>query len=230
MGKLLAVFAHPDDESCMMGGTIAKYVNLGHVIYLATATRGESGTSKEYQNRAVLAKIREGELKKAAKILGIRRTFILGLPDENMGWINQQKAINKVKKLMIILKPDVVVTLDRDGITGHPDHMITSKIVTEAFNKWGNDMNKIKKLYYITFCTEILGSKKVETKKREATLVENVKDFMDKKMKAIQAHKSQQEVSRECWNGEAKKELEKEYFKLAYPISKKEKSLFDKVN
>src|SRR5512140_3835772 len=83
---LLAVLAHPDDESFGMGGTLALYASQGADVYLVCATRGEVGTvDEEYlQGYASTAELREAELRCAASHLGLKQVFFLGYRDSGM--------------------------------------------------------------------------------------------------------------------------------------------------
>src|SRR5512138_241204 len=89
--KLMAVLAHPDDESLGVGGTLAKYASEGVDVFLVTATRGDGGRfrghradDREHPGRAALAQIREIELREAAKILGIREVSLLDYHDQSL--------------------------------------------------------------------------------------------------------------------------------------------------
>ena len=82
--KLLAVLAHPDDESLGFGGTLAKYAAEGIETYLVTATRGERGrfgSLGEGGDPVEVGRVREAELRAAAAVLGIREVSVLGFPD-----------------------------------------------------------------------------------------------------------------------------------------------------
>jgi LmbE family N-acetylglucosaminyl deacetylase len=83
---ILAVLAHPDDESFGLGGTLALYAQKGYDTYLVCATRGEAGTvDASYLNGFKdTAELRTGELLRAAKILGLRDVFFLGYRDSGM--------------------------------------------------------------------------------------------------------------------------------------------------
>ena len=84
--RLMCILAHPDDESLGFGGTLAHYANAGIATYLITATRGERGWLGEpaaYPGAETLGRMREGELRAAAAILGlIERDLFTGIPDE----------------------------------------------------------------------------------------------------------------------------------------------------
>lgn len=82
--RLLAIFAHPDDESFFCAGTLAKYAALGHEVYLICATRGEQGRIRHpaldaslYPKGEALGKLREKELEAACTTLGLRPPIFL---------------------------------------------------------------------------------------------------------------------------------------------------------
>src|SRR5690349_3088459 len=89
--RLMAVLAHPDDESFGMGGTLAKYASEGIEVYLLTATRGEAGRFRgrrqddpEHPGRSALAALREQELRAAAAVLGLRGVTLLDYADQHL--------------------------------------------------------------------------------------------------------------------------------------------------
>src|SRR5260370_30329921 len=78
--KLMAVLAHPDDESLGVGGILAKYAAEGIETSLVTATRGERGwfgDEQAYPGLEALGQIREAELRAAAEVLVIRSVNFL---------------------------------------------------------------------------------------------------------------------------------------------------------
>lgn len=170
--RLLAILAHPDDETFGIGGTLAKYSREGVDVHVAIATDGAAGSViKKYENdRDKLVQIRKKELDKAVKILGVklhklgyRDSGYIGDPagEDPKAFINiaETKAIEKIVKLIRKIKPDVVVTHDETGGYLHPDHIQCWKIVTPAFRAAG-DKKKFKnagkpflpsKLFYTVF-------------------------------------------------------------------------------
>jgi LmbE family N-acetylglucosaminyl deacetylase len=151
---LLAVFAHPDDESTV-SAVLAKYAAAGVKVYLATATDGRLGFNEFAGIPAgdSLAAARVKELQCAADQLGINPPIMFGLYDQlkmNEGlqaYLGQLKEMRtRVTKLFEELQPDAVITWGPSGWTGHPDHRLVSDIVTEVFQsrKW----QRPAQLYY----------------------------------------------------------------------------------
>jgi mycothiol S-conjugate amidase len=175
---LLAVLAHPDDESFGLGGTLALYARKGYYTYLICATRGEAGTLDEEHLKGFkdTAELRTDELNRAAKILGLKRVFFLDYRDSGMPGTEENKHPNaqinhsvdevaaKVVKYIRELKPDVVITFDPIGGYKHPDHIHIHRATVLAFEK-ANDASfhpeagspfKPRALYFQVFSRRIL--------------------------------------------------------------------------
>ena len=133
--KLLAVLAHPDDESLGFGGTLARYATEGVDTYLVTATRGERGrfgSLGKGGDPAEVGRVREAELRAAAGVLGIREVSILNYPDGALDQVDAATAIRAVVSHIRRIQPAVVVTFGPEGAYGHPDHIAISQFTTAA--------------------------------------------------------------------------------------------------
>jgi LmbE family N-acetylglucosaminyl deacetylase len=133
--KLMCVFAHPDDESLGMGGTLAKYAAEGVEIALVTATRGErgwGGRREEYPGAQALGRIREAELRCAADVLGIKDLTFLGYMDGEVDKAASAEIVLSIAREIRRFKPQVVVTFGPDGAYGHPDHIAISQFTSAA--------------------------------------------------------------------------------------------------
>jgi LmbE family N-acetylglucosaminyl deacetylase len=133
--KLLAVLAHPDDESLGFGGTLARYAAEGVETYLVTATRGERGrfgSLGKGGDPLEVGHVREAELRAAAAVLGIRELALLNYPDGAVDQVEPATAIRAVVAHIRRIQPDVVVTFGPDGAYGHPDHIAISQFTTAA--------------------------------------------------------------------------------------------------
>src|SRR5688572_4463571 len=131
--RLLAIFAHPDDESLGAGSTLAKYAAEGVETYLICATKGERGwTGDEKTNPGLtqLGAMREKELLCAAEILGIRHVYFLDYLDGDLDQAPQQEAIHKIVAILREVRPHVVLSFGPDGIYGHPDHIAISQFAS----------------------------------------------------------------------------------------------------
>jgi len=146
---ILAVLAHPDDETFGLGGTLALYAQKGYDVYYVCATRGEVGAADEefMEGFKDTAEMRTAELMRASKILGIKDVFFLGYRDSGMPGTEDNKHPNaqvahsvdevagRVVKYIRELKPDIVLTFDPIGGYRHPDHIHIQRATTLAFEK-----------------------------------------------------------------------------------------------
>src|SRR5262249_17484674 len=133
--RLLAITAHPDDETLGFGGTLARYAREGVEVSLMTATRGERGRyrghpagSPEHPGPAALGAIREQELHAAADVLGIRQVRLLGYDDQRVDQTDVMSATATIAEGLRAIRPQVVVTFAADGAYGHPDHIAISQL------------------------------------------------------------------------------------------------------
>ena len=145
--SILAVLAHPDDESFGLGGTLALYARRGYQVYLACATRGEAGTVDDLRGYGNTAEMRTAELQCAAAHLGLQDVFFLGYRDSGMPGmeanLHPEAQINhsidevagRVVKYIRQLQPDVVLTFDPIGGYKHPDHIHIHQATVLAFDK-----------------------------------------------------------------------------------------------
>ncbi|MCK6585631.1 MAG: PIG-L family deacetylase [Candidatus Omnitrophica bacterium] len=145
--KVLAVLAHPDDESFGLGGTLALYARQGYETYYVCATRGEAGTVDEEHLKGFkdTAEMRTDELMRAARELGLKEVHFLGYRDSGMpgmeanqhpdAQINHpiEEVAGRVVKHIRAIKPDVVITFDPIGGYKHPDHIHIHKATVLAF-------------------------------------------------------------------------------------------------
>ena len=133
--KLLAVLAHPDDESLGFGGTLAKYAAEGVETCLVTATRGEAGRLGSFGKSGEpleVGRVREAELHAAGAVLGIREVSILGFPDGAVDQVPASIAISAIVSHIRQIQPAIIVTFGPDGGYGHPDHIAISQFTTAA--------------------------------------------------------------------------------------------------
>jgi N-acetyl-1-D-myo-inositol-2-amino-2-deoxy-alpha-D-glucopyranoside deacetylase len=150
---LLAVLAHPDDETFGMGGTLALYARRGVKVHLICATRGEVGeVDPEYKETIKSAAcLRTQELRCAAQTLGIEKVHFLNYRDSGMlgSEANRhpkalaaqpvEKIANEVAHLIRQIRPDVVLTFDPIGGYRHPDHIAMHKATVQAFELTADD-------------------------------------------------------------------------------------------
>lgn len=149
--RLLAVLAHPDDESFGIGGTLALYARRGVAVHLLCATRGEAGAAppESMQGYAELGALREAELRCAAEQLALRSVRFLdyrdsgmpGSPDNHhpaaLAAAPLDQVVERVTAALRRVRPQVVVTFDPFGGYGHPDHIAVHNATVRAFEAAG---------------------------------------------------------------------------------------------
>lgn len=170
--KLMGVLAHPDDESLATGGVLAKYAAEGVETYLLTATRGERGwwgRAEDNPGLTELGRIREAELRAAARALGLREVVLLDYIDGELDQADPIEAAVKIAAQLRRVRPDVVITFDPDGVYGHPDHIAISQLTMAAIvlaadathADGGRPPHRVSKLYYRTFTAAHLAAYQV---------------------------------------------------------------------
>lgn len=145
---LMAVFAHPDDESFGTGGTLARYGADPDVrVVLVCATRGEAGEISDHRLATPerLGEVREEELRCACRTLGVDALYLLDYRDSGMAgtpdnlepralaMADFEEAVGKIVAHIRRERPDVVVTFDETGGYGHPDHIAIHHHTKAAF-------------------------------------------------------------------------------------------------
>ena len=137
--RILAVFAHPDDETSAAGGTFVRYAREGVQVFVAVATRGELGTLGTgglVVAREELPAVREAELRSVLRLLGAEAPVFLGYRDQEVSQADFQELVEKVSLQMERLKPDRVITFGPTGISGHEDHKAMHRATLEAFHQY----------------------------------------------------------------------------------------------
>lgn len=132
--RLVAVFAHPDDESFGPGGTFARYADSGVEMVLVCGTRGEAGSighSKSY-GPELLARIRVAELEAAIEVLGFRDLHLLGYPDGGVAGVPRDEGVADVLRVLREVEPDVVIAFHPSGVSGHADHRTMTAFAAAA--------------------------------------------------------------------------------------------------
>lgn len=151
---LMAVHAHPDDESSSTGGILARYADEGVRTVVVTCTNGELGDApggikpgEDGHDEDEVARIRLGELERACETLGVAHLEVLGYHDSGMAdWDHRDRpdvfcnvsvddAALRLSALFEQYQPDVVVTYDESGGYDHPDHVHASRVTLAAVAK-----------------------------------------------------------------------------------------------
>jgi LmbE family N-acetylglucosaminyl deacetylase len=150
---LLAVHAHPDDETITMGGTLARYSAEGVRTVVVTCTLGDLGevNQADLAVEAGVAALRERELDAATRRLGVSRLVKLGYADSGMaGWPSNHlpgaffaapldQAAARLADVIRQERPQVVIGYDQTGGYGHPDHLKVHAVTVAAIEALGRD-------------------------------------------------------------------------------------------
>jgi len=148
---LLGCFAHPDDETWSMGGSLALLVPKGVHGAVWTATRGQAGEIADGSGatRESLAEVREGEELAAMAMLGVTDVEFGDFVDGRVGDADPAALVGAVRRALERVRPDVVVTMEPGGVTSHPDHMAVSAAVRVAFAAYARaSREREPRLYY----------------------------------------------------------------------------------
>ncbi len=155
--RLMAVHAHPDDESSKGAATMAKYVSDGVDVLVATCTGGERGSvlNPKLQGDPYIEEhiheVRAKEMDEARQILGVKQAWLgfvdSGLPEGDplpplpegcFALQDVEEAAGALVKLIREFRPHVITTYDENGGYPHPDHIMTHKISMVAFDAAGD--------------------------------------------------------------------------------------------
>ncbi len=178
MIDVLGVFAHPDDLELTVGGTFLKMKSLGYRTGCLDITRGEMGTRGTPEGRAE-------EAIEAAKILKLDVRENLELPDGHVFVVDEYRT--KLVRVLRRLKPKVILTHQIDD--PHPDHNHISHLVRESARlasmknydgDFGLERIDVPKVAHNIFSRRVIPS-----------FIVDISDFLEEKMDAIKAHKSQ---------------------------------------
>jgi LmbE family N-acetylglucosaminyl deacetylase len=218
ISRLLAVFAHPDDEAFCCGGVLAALTDQGVDAILVCATRGESGEIlvPELATRETLGEVREGELRSAMEHVGVTDVRFLDYLDSGMIGAPENEAerafmlapesevVAKLLPIIAELQPEVVITFGPNGIYGHPDHVAIYVATTAAVLASGQpgalyyatvprqrfiDMGLRSDTPFSNYSTEELN--RMGTPRDEITTFVDVRPWLARKRAVMAAHRTQ---------------------------------------
>ncbi len=200
--SLLAIFAHPDDESYRAGGALALLALKGVQVWVLCATRGELGIPK--MDPEETGQVRQTEMECACRALGINPPSFLDYRDGTLTEVNETEAVGHVVRTIRKLRPQVLLTWPLSGVSGHPDHVAVSSWSDIAFHLAVDPLaylehkeapHAVDSLYHIVVphsLAEVLKMSHLLTvPDEEVTLTVDVSAVWDKKMAAIHCHTSQ---------------------------------------
>jgi LmbE family N-acetylglucosaminyl deacetylase len=226
---LLGVWAHPDDEAYLSAGLMARVIAAGGQVTVVTASRGEKGTDDpSLYDSDVFGAYRERELVASLAELGVTDVRFLGYRDGECecDLADNEEAVTAITDVIVDVSPDTIVTFGPDGMTGHADHQSISRWTTEAWRRAARDSAA---LLYATVSHDFVarhrelhdslgvfadrGDEGPASVSRSCVALEcSLSDHeLDRKRKALAAHRSQTEplatimgetAYRTWWNNE----------------------------
>ena len=221
--RILAVFAHPDDETSVAGGTIARSVQEGVEVTVITATRGEwgtLGTGGMTIAREELPAVREAELRAVMQLYGAHPPVFLGYEDAKMAEADLTTAVQRVTAQMERVQPDVVITWGPTGMSRHPDHIAVHRAAFEAFHAYA--ASAPARLFYAALPMDVARRFEAEIEGPEAapTVRIDITAYLKTKAQALRIYRSQEDAQAIAEVLEqAPSWTTSEYFHQAYPAS-----------
>ena len=204
LGTILGVWAHPDDETYLSAGLMARAVRGGSRVVCVTATRGEGGSMDEERwPPESMGEVRTAELERSLGIIGVTEHHWLDLPDIDMGTGLPEEGYARVRDLVADVRPDTVLTFGPDGMTGHEAHKTVSRWATHAVREAGTPGARV--LYacvtpewaeefvpvWEPFNVFLPGTPHVVPREELEIHYELPPDVLETKVRAINAHVSQ---------------------------------------
>lgn len=208
---LVAFHAHPDDESLLMGGTIARAAAEGHRVVLVTATDGAAGLAGSTAGTgAALGALRLQELERAAEALGVARVVHLGYPDGAFAASGTSTPAEALVQVIESEAADVLTGYDPAGGYGHPDHVHVHRVAREAARRTPGvsllevTVDRTLVVRGASLLRLVPGAPAVDMERMrqsylpraELTHKVDISTFLDAKLNGLAAHASQQSGGR----------------------------------
>lgn len=181
--RVLIFAAHPDDDLIGCGGSMAKHVKLGNQVSVCYMTSGEAASQD--RSKEELGKTRKNEAKNAARLIGFRDITFMRNPDGYLQY--NQDNLKKTTELIRLKQPNLVYV--HHPTDAHTDHKATFQIVNEAVGRAGTPL--FQEYQGNLWCVDTVLVYEVWTPLSEFNYVEDISDFIDKKIAALKEHKSQ---------------------------------------
>jgi len=191
--KVLTFFAHPDDETVFLGGTLAFLAQRGAEIHFLCATRGEGGEMGDPPicTREELGKVREDELRCAVKALGGKSVQFLDYKDPLVGPNNElypfseniDQVVGEISLYISKIKPNIILTHGPGGEYGHPAHIQAHQSMMSALNEIGFPVESVYSPAWLSRETGIFTP--------DPDFQVDISAWKDGKQEAIQCHRSQ---------------------------------------
>jgi LmbE family N-acetylglucosaminyl deacetylase len=205
MRRLTAVFAHPDDETFAVGGTLARYADDGVRCSIYCATDGDAGRSSgiPVSSPAELAALRREEMRAACEALGVATIERGGHPDGGLAAVDPEMVLAEIVRLIRRERPEVVLTFGPEGApTRHRDHRAISRLATAAYLladtttaypeqlAEGLAPHRAERLCYVTWPDPPPGAE-LDTEGQPTDIRVAVQAWLPRKQQAFEAHRTQ---------------------------------------
>jgi len=196
MKPVVAIFAHPDDEAFGPAGTLALLAKE-RPVYLICVTNGDAGINSHSDTTRTLSEIRREELEASAKVLGIQKVYFLDYKDGTLCNNFYDAIAGKIETILDELAPDMLLTYDQRGITGHLDHITVSMITSFIFER----RSDIQELWY--YCVDITEQTLFreqyldyfiylpEGHRKQELTMKDVSSVWEQRLESMHQHKSQ---------------------------------------
>lgn len=198
---ILAVGAHPDDLEFGCGATVAKWVSEGAIAYYLIVTDGSKGFEDHNLPNEKLTQIRYKEQKAAAKVLGVKKVFFLDFIDGEL--VNSLDLRKEIVRIIRKTKPDVVFSMDptlvydaQRGFINHPDHRAAAQATLDAVFPFARNSRTFPELLDLGYPIHHVKSILLNNN-RSANFFVDVTKTIEKKLKALDCHKSQGDDSKD---------------------------------
>lgn len=215
--RIACIFAHPDDDTYGVGGSLALHAGSEPEITVILTTSGEAGriVDPSLATRETLGAVREAEDRASWAALGLEPTLhFLRYPDGGVADVPREDLVAGFVSILLEARPDVVVTFGPDGVTGHEDHVAVGAAATEAFHAArGQVEGGFQRLLYNVLSHSRLESLNELLRARGMEAMDPTQPFMprgvpdrtiriavdcspayDRKLEALRAHRTQGEM------------------------------------
>jgi LmbE family N-acetylglucosaminyl deacetylase len=215
--RIAAVFAHPDDDTYGLGGSLAVHADDGLEVTVVLATSGDAGriADPSLATRETLGRVREAEDVASWRALGFEPDVrFLRHPDGRLPEVPRDELVREIAAVLRSAQPDVVVTFGPDGITGHADHVTIGEAATEAFHRArGSGGDGFGSLLYTAIPVSALDRLNEGLRERGLEPIDSTQPFMprgvpdeeigvrvdcspayERKLEALRCHRTQAEM------------------------------------
>jgi len=249
---LLAVCAHPDDETLIAGGVLAACAAAGLDASVLCLTRGEYGPVSEpgLATPETLGAVREAELRNACEELGVTWLRCYRRQDAHLPWTNSTAVARQIARAVEQRRPAAVVTFGEDGLYHHPDHVATHRFTHRALRMLDGRMRR-PRLYEAVWPSSAMPALVAAMSARglptglwdipaadfgvdepAGTIGVDVRPFLERKLRALRCHRTQigpDHLFRELPHDLAARFLGQECFRRVHPAAARRDWLTDVV-